>query len=679
MEEEEFRISLQQQVEMEASLEGEERSLPAAFSRIVLGQLVDLGEVEDPTIAHYEARGLRVSAYGVGGDDEILDLFVTQFDSDVGVSTMGKVEVEAHFKRLRTFATKCQNGLYESMEESTDAYDMAEHIQQVIRRVDRIRLFLLTDSKVRFEPIRVEEFEGVPVTCHVWDFDRLFKLSTSGKNREPITVDLVEMNGTPIACLGPEGTSGEIEAYFLVIPGAVLAEIYAQFGPRLLELNVRSFLQARGKVNRGIQETLKTEPDRFLAYNNGISMTASHVEIEPLADGGNGIATIKDLQIVNGGQTTASLYYAAVKGKVDLTRVRIQAKLSVIDGEILEQIVPRISEYANSQNKVNTADFSANDPFHVQLERLSRTVWAAPTEATPRLTRWFYERARGQYADELARERTPARQKQFKEVHPLNQKFTKTDLAKFENTWDQLPFSVALGAEKNFREFMLRLKERGQFQPDQLYFTRLVAKALLFRRTEKLIGSLQLGGYRSQTVTYTIALISNRTGQRIDLDAIWKLQELPPPLTDAIMTLAPVIHECLLDAPGRANVAEWCKKPQCWESVKSLDWKPRSDLETGLLAGGRGTATRNESSVVEVLSEEEQQDFLIVTSCSSDAWFELAAWAKQTSNLQAWQRSLAFSIGRLMENDKTPSRKQSVQGAKVLREAIRLGFGQSSA
>ena len=75
------------------------------------------------------------------------------------------------------------------------------------------------------------------------------------------------------------------------------------------------------------------------------------------------------------------------------------------------------------------------------VEKVTRSLWAPAADGSGQETHWFYERARGQYADALARERTPARQKAFKVIHPLSQKFTKSDLAKFEHSWQSSPTS----------------------------------------------------------------------------------------------------------------------------------------------------------------------------------------------------------------------------------------------
>ncbi len=320
------------------------------------------------------------------------------------------------------------------------------------------------------------------------------------------------------------------------------------------------------------------------------------------------------------------------------------------------------------------ADFTANDPFHVELEKLSRTVWAPAPDGSHQMTRWYYERARGQYADAHARERTPARQRDFKKVHPLTQKFTKTDVAKFENTWDQQPWLVSLGAEKNFREFMLRLEARGRFTPDQSYFESLVAKAILFRTAEKLIGALKLGGYRAQTVTYTLARLLNATGQRVDLDDVWRTQTVPEPLQEAIEDLAEQVHRTLLRSAGSRNVTEWAKKKECWDAVQHITWTPGDQLQEILLTTGRRTATTSAHSIGEVLTPEERAAHDATRTVPAETWFALSTWAKQTGNLQPWQRSLAFSLGRNASAGKEHSRKQAIHGSAILAEATRLGF-----
>ena len=670
-----FLHDLQQEISLAASEEGNEKGLPEAFTEYMIEILTEAGEIDDAQVASFQAVGAKASGFSLSEDEGTLWLFLTDYRGDLSVQGLVKTDLDNHFKRMTGFLERARDDLWKKLEESAPSWDMAQRLAEVWDQVAEIRLVVLTNATLRTTVGKPTKLDGRSVHHSVWDLTRLHQLGSSGRAQEPISIDVLDVWGQPITCLGPHGDPGAYDAYLMMIPGELVAQIYEQYGPRLLELNVRSFLQSRGKVNRGIQETIKGAPRRFLAYNNGISMTAAAVKVVDLPGGGQGICSISDLQIVNGGQTTASLHYAKVKDKADLSGIYIQAKLSVVEPTLLMDLVPKISEFANSQNKVNMADFSANDPFHVEIERLSRTVWAPGRAGSGDMTRWFYERARGQYADAHALERTPARQRRFKAVHPLNQKLTKTDLAKFENTWDQLPWMVAWGAEKNFREFMLRLDKRGRsFRPDQQYFENLVAKAILFRSAEKLIQGMQLGGYRAQTVTYTLAKLLNSTGQRLDLRSIWRNQELSPALAATIGDLGPKVHAALLQSGGARNIGEWAKKEDCWKAILDLRWEPSKDLVAELDAGSARTKTTSTASVGEHLTDEERVALDEVTALSGDTWQVLSSWAKQTETLQPWQRSLAFSLGNLLKAGRTPSRKQAVQGALILAEAKRLGF-----
>jgi hypothetical protein len=420
------------------------------------------------------------------------------------------------------------------------------------------------------------------------------------------------------------------------------------------------------------------EPDRFLAYNNGISCTVSAIELTDRPRGGKGIRSVRGLQIVNGGQTTASLHHAVRRDKADVSRIHVQAKVTVLDEDRLSEIVPLISRFANSQNRISEADFSANDPFHVRIEELSRTTWAPATGGTQRQTKWFYERARGQYADALGREGTPARQRKFRQEHPPNQKFTKTDLAKFENTWDQFPHLVSRGAQKNFAEFTLRLSARGKVVPDVHYLQQLVAKAVLFRRSERLVSAQNFGGYRANIVTYALALLAHQTSHRIDLGRIWLDQDISDALAEAIVDISHQVHGVLTNPPGGANITEWAKKEACWVRVRDINTVVSSNLGSELISLEHSPKTKPVTGI-ETLGEEEKQLIEEVAAVPAETWLELSHWAKETGNLQGWQRGLAFGLGKLAQQGRSPSRKQAVQGTKILEEARRLGFAGSSA
>ena len=497
-------------------------------------------------------------------------------------------------------------------------------------------------------------------------------MATSGTLSEPIIVEFAD----PLPCLATPDTDRDFSVFLTILPGSTLSALYGQYGTRLLELNVRSFLQAKGAVNRGIRDTILTDPERFLAYNNGITATASKVDFAPLPGGGQAIRRVHDLQIVNGGQTTASIHYAHVRDKADVTGVYVQMKLTVVAAERLQEIVPEISRYSNTQNKVTLVDFSSNHPFHVEVEKITRSLWAPAADGSGQETRWFYERARGQYADALARERTPARQRAFKTLHPLRQKFTKADAAKFEHSWEQLPHIVSRGAEKNFREFMIRLGDKAP-AVDAAYCRRLIAKAILFRATEKIVSAHEFGGYRANIVTYTIARLAHETGQRLDLDRIWREQRIGPALTMAIDDLCGPVHEVITHPVRVANVTEWAKRPECWSRVTDIDWQPPDALSFELIDPA-AAAARGRHAAAATESEAETAEIAAVTAIPANDWFAVARWAKETHNLQPWQRQIAFTIGQYLSKGWDISAKQATQARRLMEEARRLGFRSTS-
>ncbi len=247
-------------------------------------------------------------------------------------------------------------------------------------------------------------------------------------------------------------------------------------------------------------------------------------------------------------------------------------KLSVIDSEASEKVVPRISEYANTQNRVQAADFFSNHPFHIRMEEFSRRLWAPAGKGAQRETKWFYERARGQYADAQAK-LTPGEQRRFKAENPKPQMFTKSELAKFENVWDEHPRFVNLGAEKNFAQYAARIGKEWSKSSDsfnEAYFKRAVARAIIFRATERLVSaqSWYNGGYRANIVAYTLAVIgviSKRQEKSLDFLRVWNVQEISPTLESTLASVSRSVNEELLNPPeGISNISEWAKRELCW-------------------------------------------------------------------------------------------------------------------
>ena len=642
------------------------------LTSIMLEYLEEAGEVSDPVMCPFRSHGLQLNAYAIDEDCSNLDIFVCLYSDSDSPKSVSQADVDAAIKRAIQLYQKAINDLYTSFEKDNDTYEFAITVNQQKAQIKTVRICALTNGLVKPIPFKNITMGNAEISFVIWDIDRLYRCVTSGKMRETIEIDFEEKFGVTIPCID-NGTSEKYSVYLAIISGELLAALYDEYRDRLLEKNVRSFLQVKGAVNKGIRDTLRDEPDMFLAYNNGISVTAESVDIVRDENGKPSIRRIRDMQIVNGGQTTASIFNAHKDRKInaDLSKVFVQMKLSVITSpEDMDEIVPRISAFANTQNKVQVADFSANDPYHRRVEELSRTIWA-PAQGGMKPVNWFYERARGQYADMLSRETTTLRRKQFKETHPV---FTKTDLAKYENTWDQLPFQVSEGAQKNFRRFTLRLDERKAALPDEKYFQNLVAKAILFRRTEKLVQQQQYGGYRANIVTYTLALLSFKTAQRINLERIWKEQSLSPILEAEIIKVSKIIHGIITNPPGGANVGEWCKKEKCWDVVKKCDYTVSDKLSSELVDVGYTSAKATPNSSIDSLTEDEQKIIDKAAAVSAETWLALSRWAKETNNFQPWLRSMLFSVGTLVGRGRKPSIKQSKHALKALKDAGDKGF-----
>lgn len=564
--------------ELLASAEANGSFLLSEFMETVANELVETGFTEGFELCYFQARrGMRVDGYWFN-DEGILNLFVADFDSRNELASIGKTDVDAAFKRVNNFFEASANkNLAFELEVTSPEYGLARHIADRSDAIQQLNLILFSERTLseRVQAISDTETLGIPATHQIWDISRLHRLRTSRSHKEPLNLDFEQMFGEGIACLPAHLGTDTYQSYLMVIPANVLATLYEKFGARLLEQNVRTFLQARGNVNQGIRATILNEPGMFFAYNNGITATAQGIETQT-TEFGSMITRIVDLQIVNGGQTTASLFHTRKRDKADLSQIFVQMKLSVIDNQQSELVVPKISEYANTQNRVNAADFFSNHPFHVRMEGFSRRIWAPAQKGVQRETRWFYERARGQYADAQSK-LTPAEQKRFKLEHPKPQMFTKTDLAKFENVWDDHPRWVNLGAQKNFARYAARIGSEWGKSSDafnEFYFMRAVARGLIFRAAERIVSAQPWynGGYRANTVAYTLAAISNITKRKkvsINFLEVWNSQDVDPILKQAISVISRAVNENITAPPqGISNISEWCKKEACWMRIQ---------------------------------------------------------------------------------------------------------------
>lgn len=656
-----------------------------AFTESVLERLSEHNEVTDWNLCSYEAKkqgqrpAAKFNAWSLSEDGATLDLFTTLYHGEGRADIVTRAIAEQQFKLVRGFLRRALNEIHVELDESQDAFQVARCIFEAKGSLTTVRLFVLTDGVVKSFEIDEEQIPGIELRYVLWDLEKLSRLHVGA--REVIALDFVKDYDGAVPCIATKDTTGEYQTFLAFLPAPVLARIYGEHGQRLLERNVRAFLQAKGKINKGLQLTLKEEPHRFLAYNNGLCCTAAEVDVDAGKNGHARLLRVRDFQIVNGGQTTASIYHALKKEKTDVSGVVVQLKLTVLtDPSKVVEIVPLISKYANSQNKVNTADFSANDAFHQKLEALSRTVWAPASGGLALGTRWYYERARGSYLDDKFRSGPPAQRRKWEAQHPPTQKFTKTDVAKLEQTWNQLPHKVSLGAEKNFTDWTLARQNAGVVEADQPFFERLVAKAILFRAAEKIVSAQNFGGYRANIVTYTLAWLSLETGQRLDLKKIWLRQSLSEQLAKAIEVICRKAHETI-ESPTRTkqNVTEWCKQEECWlrfREVKIILPDLSADMTAPAVAGSASASTADAPESGGARGEKPKAGELLarVERLRVETWPALAAWGQQTSQLKAWQITFAANLGRKLARGKKPSLMESKESLAMLDEAQTKGF-----
>ena len=545
------------------------------FLRSSLDATVDYGELENYEIVERDVNNTQwqPDAISFNSDFNQLVIIVNIF-SDGDLTELGsltKTEIVNNFKKARNFVGKCADQSPDQIARvNSNLYFIAGKIKDEWNSYKNIKILIVSNKKIskRIDDVKQNSpIGGKELTIAIWDLNRFYHVESSKGEREEIEVDFSQ---EPLEALRASSTD-EMQSYLVMMPAKKLSEIYGRWKSRILEQNVRSYLQNRSKVNKGIMLTLEQAPDRFFAYNNGITTTGEHIEFD---ESGRFIKKIHNLQIVNGGQTTASIYRSD-RANIDLSNVYIQMKLTVINAEKVDELVPNIAKFANSQNPVNAADLFSNHPFHQRIEELSRKLMPPPQANQTGLGKWFYERSRGQYLNEQ-NDKTPSQKKEFQRNNPKVKLITKTDLALILNSWAEKPFQVSKGAQANFKEFAKTLKpaedwKQSNAQFNDGYFHRLIAKTIIMRALRKEIPSQDwYEGFPANIVAYTISWLAysmrlSKVG--LNINTVWRSQECPADLLAILILLAEEINEHILAEPG--NPTTFAKSERCWTSLLS--------------------------------------------------------------------------------------------------------------
>ncbi len=680
----EFRKTIIEEIKFMSSAEG--TTDKEEFINYATESLIEAEEIEDFTPLHFEGLGkngrkIQIDGYDYNELDDCLSLFVTPTLTYLSEETLTNSDAEKIFVRARSFLEEAAYLIDGKAEESSPGYGLAVDVVHGYKNVRKYRIYLLTDMVMSksIKELKTADLNEIPVEYHIWDMGRLHQLEKSSTGKEDIIIDLDELFGNGIPCLSASKTD-EYTAYLCNIPGTVLANLYNTYGGRLLEGNVRSFLQTKGKVNKGIRNTILNNPSMFFAYNNGIAATASEVEIKEL-NGVKYITKISSLQIVNGGQTTASLAMALLNDKNDgaeskIGKIYVPMKLSIVTHEKAQILIPDISRYANSQNKVSDADLWSNHPFHIRIEEFSRRVVAPATQGRQYGTHWYYERANGQYKQETYK-CTPSEKKRFELQNPTNQMFKKVDLARYMNLHQMRPDIASAGGQKGFARFatwVVKQWENNEATFNEEFFKEVVSLAIITKEADKIVRNQEwYNSYKANIVAYTISKIfyvveSEYPDDAISLKNIWVKQSLSPAWIRQIEQTSEIMYNHLIDESRPVeNVTEWAKREACWEEAKKIKIKLNQDFINEL--ADKNILKQDQKYAQKTQGHDNNIHAMIdVVNFGAENWRALLEWDKTHQVLLP--RDMDFiNLAIATETGKTPSEKQAVIIMEILERA----------
>lgn len=696
------------------------------FLKYATEMLTDAAEFDDFTESYYDGISyhnkahMRIDGYSMDESDGSCCIIIADYRGPHEENTAIRADdINSLYNQARHFVEESiKRELYQSLEESTDAFEFSRTLFFEHENILKYRFYLLTDAynRLRKKNIQAKVIAGRTAEVHIWDIQRFYDLASSTRQKESIDIRLSEFgcNGIPcvkavecvnvktdidtrINSINEEGESQDDDrisysSYMAVVPGTVLNDLYLEYGSRLLEGNVRSFLSARGKVNKSIQKTIKNCPDMFFAYNNGIAATASEIDTE-MSPEGLKITRIKDLQIVNGGQTTASitntLLTARAGENVDISRIYVPMKISVLDPSMSDKIIPMISMCSNSQNKIDESDFFSNHPFHIRMEDISRKTPAPAVNGNQYQQYWYYERARGQYNQAKMKFKAKSSQlKQYEMRYPETQVIKLTDLARYMEIFDGDPDIVSKGKQtlvKAFKEKIVKQWEKSDLEYNAYYYKRVVALAIIYRRTDELIRQTdwykEKHSYKANVIAYTMSIlfywIHKYTSGDLDFMRIWDAQKTYTQLDRQLEVLSKEVYEYLTDdARPIENVTQWCKQKSCWQIAQKCQWTILSEFADTLSSFGVGKSIEQSAKEDRKL-ENEVDTAIYIVKAGGDYWRKVYEWGTSRRLVSDMESSLLRLASKMDYTGFVPSKKQAIIIMKARERLMQEGMPAS--
>jgi len=551
-----------------------------------------------------EGGAVKVNAYLCNESGERLQLFIVNEDSLNPKATTDQLMVsqkavyEKQLNRALSFLKKSvRKQLSSLLHDGSPAWILVQQLSSpdFLEQIDVVEIFLISmtatvESRGTSPSARMLEFEDEAVSVsyvyekqakkkeltvvkRLIDLNFLYNVQIAEGSRYPLIIDFSEAPFHPIPFLHA-ASEDDFDSYLCALPATLLAELYKKHSNRLLEKNVRSFLQLKG-VNKGMQDTIRKEPEKFIAYNNGLTITATARELMEY-EGKTCIKTLSDFQIVNGGQTTATIYFSQKSG-LSVGTIQVMAKINVAKNaseEELDELISKISMFSNAQSKVSKVDLRARSSQLIKLKSLSESVLTAGGK------KWFFERAKGEYATMIRI--NSAKKAQIEKTFPRERRFTKEDLAKYYSAWGDKPYAVKKGGEKVFRLFLEEISGEGKSKKplniNRSFYEDLIARIILFRSLEKIYGQGPgaIGQIRAAVVPYSISAVYEQTSagkksSRFDLLKIWKAEKLEDDLQTFFRELMVLMNNLIKKYSKSDDLSEYSKRPELWEDISSSE------------------------------------------------------------------------------------------------------------
>jgi len=578
----------------------EQLVLTEALELMFDAKLVDSQDFND-TFFKLNEPSTKLNGYAINESQERLQIFLVAEDftrEDLGQEDALVYEKGVYEKQLKRAIRFVRNSLNGTQVEQIQHADPARALsvflstEDGIYNTDAIEVFLISLSAsvsrrgselqprdVNFpdQSLSVKQKAGSEVKKkeilllqRVIDLNFMHSIIDSRGKRQPLEIDFERDFGEKLEVLQAAQESN-FESYLGVISADLLFNLYRKYSSRLLEKNVRSFLQFTNETNKGMKRTIRDHPEKFIAYNNGLTITATKVKTSSHRRKFY-IDTLTDFQIVNGGQTTASIYFSKKEG-LDVSQIRVMAKINVVkseDEKELEELISSVSQFSNTQSRVSAVDLRSRNPQLQEIKKLSESV------ATPSGSKWFFERAKGDFRTKkrMAGAQGKALEKRF----PTNVRFTKEQLAKYYTAWGDQPFLVKKGGEKVFRDFIEAISpdvdERENIKIDRTFYEELIAKIILFRSMEKIygVGQNAIGQIRAAAVPYVISCIfitfdGKVGGNKFNLLRIWKNEKLEEDLSVYLKNLLILMNNLIKKYSLSDDLGEYSKKPELWTAI----------------------------------------------------------------------------------------------------------------